>query len=105
MPRPFDFRQSSPHPDLPHCLDKGDGSMVGHNLVSSSVNQKGRRGVGAETEVGEGGDGSYEMSRGGRGPGFATRGTDTVEKEREAMSVFEEREDELGAWVARADPS
>lgn len=48
----------------------------------------------------------------GRGPGgFAIRGkgggrrADAVEEERKPVSFFEEREDELGAWVAGAQPA
>lgn len=79
--------------------------MVRHDLVFRPVDQEGRCGVGAEAEVGEGGDGGYEVGRGGRGPGFAIGGTDAIEEEREAVPFFEEREDELGAWVARAHPA
>lgn len=79
--------------------------MVRYNLVFRRVDQEGRCGVGAATKVRKGGDGGYEVGRGRRGPVFAIGGTDTIEEEREAMPVFEEGEDKLGAWVARAHPA
>lgn len=79
--------------------------MVRYDLVFRPVDQEGWYGVGAETEVGERGDAGYEVGGGGRGPGFAVRGTDTIEEEREAVAVFKKRKDELGAGIARAHPA
>lgn len=79
--------------------------MVRRDLVFGPVDQEGRCGVGASTEVGERGDGGYDVGRGGVGPGFAVGRTDAVQKERDAVSFFEEGEDELGAWIAGAQPA
>lgn len=79
--------------------------MVRHDLVFRAMDQEGRSGVGAGTQVGERGDGGYEVGRGRVGPVFAIGGTDSVQEEREAVAFFEEGEDELGAWVAGAHPA
>ena len=105
MPHSSHFPQSPSHPHLPHHLTKRDRSAIRHDFVLRPVDQERRRGVAAATEVGERGDGSYEVCGRRRGPGFAVGGTDADEEEREAIPFFEEGQDELGAWITGAHPA
>ena len=84
---------------------KCDSSVVGHNLILGPVDQEGRCGVGALTEVGERGNVSHKVSRGRARPRLPVGGTDAVEEEGKAIAFFEEGEDELGAWVTGAHPA
>lgn len=71
MPHPLNFPQSPSHSHLPHHLAECYGGVVGDNLVLRPVDQKGRRGVGATTEMGERGDGGDEVGGRRAGPRFA----------------------------------
>lgn len=50
-------------------------------------------------------NGGYELGWGRGRPESTVGGSKAIQKEREAIPFFEEREDKLGAWVTRAQPA
>ena len=105
VPRPLYCSQAPSYSSLLQCASKSDCSVVWHDLVSCRVDQEGWCCVGAKSQLGDGRDAGYESAWGWSRPGFIVGGSKAIQEHGEAIPLFEEREDKLGAWVAGAQPA